>query len=325
MNSLISNIEFFPNELFIELFEYISPYDLYNTFFNLNARLNSIIHSLQNLHLILNEDWDNKERRIPFFSSQISTLIIKHDDCIDFSSYSNLRSLKLSMPTIDQCNAIQPSILPNLEHLYISNLFFSDNSEQLCRLIFSSSFSRLQTCQIDRMIFNHDHSYISLSLRQLTLSPCTWKSNLYPYIFQACPKLTHLRIRRLRNLSFKLSSNCFLPQTSLRYLEIHFYSIGNEWFNHIDWLLSMVPNLENLTLLIEQNETNLEFSFDLFAHLLTERVPCLMNLKAKIPLNKFLSKELDTIKCLHPLFINVQFQKYTNRGLNSYLMISSKQ
>jgi hypothetical protein len=85
----------------------------------------------------------------------------------------------------------------------------------------------------------------------------------------------------------------------------------------------MVPNLEHLTFLIEQNETNLEFSFDLFAHLLTERVPCLMNLKVKIPLNKFLSKELDAIKCLHPLFINAQFQKYTNRGLNSYLIISS--
>jgi hypothetical protein len=87
----------------------------------------------------------------------------------------------------------------------------------------------------------------------------------------------------------------------------------------------MVPNLEHLTLLIEQNETNQEFPFDLFAYLLIQRVPYLMNLKAKIPLNTFLSKEFNSIQCLHPLFFNVQFQKYTNRSLNNYLIISSKQ
>jgi hypothetical protein len=325
MNDIIlSSIEIFPNELLIELFEYISPYDLYNTFFNLNSRLNSIINSLKNLHLILQEDWDNKERFIPFFASQISTLIIQHDESIDFSYYSNIRSLKLSMPTTNQLNAIQPSLLPNLEHLYISNLFFSGNSEQLCRWIFSSSFSRLQNCQIDRMTFNDSYSYSSLSLRQLTISPCTWKSNMYKQIFEACPKLTHLRIIRLRNISFQLSSNIVCLHTSLRYLSIHFGSIGNDWYNQIDWLLSIVPNLENFTLLIDQNDTNIEFPFDLFAHLLIQHVPCLINFKAKIPLNKFLSKELNVIKCLHPLFIHVQFQRYINRSINNYLIISSE-
>jgi hypothetical protein len=324
MNEIISNIEMFPNELLIELFEYISSYDLYNTFFNLNSRLNSIINSLKNLRLILPEDWDNKEHLIPFFASKISILVIKHDESIDFSYYSNIRSLKLSMPIANQCNAIQPSLLPNLKHLYISNLYFSDNSEQLCRWIFSSSFSHLQTCQIDRMTFNNRYFYLSLSLRQLTISPCTWKSNLYKQIFEACPKLTHLRIIRFRNMSFKLSSNFIRPHTSIRHLSIHFYSIGNQWYNQIDWLLSILPNLENFLLLIDQNETNMEFPFDLFAHLLIKRVPCLINFKAKIPLNKFLSKELNVIKHLHPLFIYVQFQEYRNRDLNNYLIISSE-
>lgn len=67
MNDTISSIEQLPNELLIEIFEYISAYDLYHTFFNLNSRLNSIINSLQNLHLIFQEDWDNKPRSVPFF------------------------------------------------------------------------------------------------------------------------------------------------------------------------------------------------------------------------------------------------------------------
>jgi hypothetical protein len=318
------SIEIFPNELLIELFEYITPYDLYTAFFNLNFRLNSIINSLQNLQLTLQEDWDNKEHTIPFFALQISTLIIRHDELINFSYYANIRSLKLSMPTANQCNAIQPSFLPNLEHLYISNLYFSDNSEQLCRFIFSPLFSRLRNCQIDRMTFTHCHSYSSLSLRQLTISPCTWKSNIYIQIFNACPNLTYLRIIRLRNTPFELSPSVIRPHTSLRSLHVHFYSIGNTWYDQINWLLSMVPNLENFILFIDQNDTNMEFPFDLLARLLIQHVPCLMNLKVKIPLNKFLSKEFDAIKQLHSLFNYVQFQGYINRSLNNYLIIASE-
>ena len=324
MNDINPSIEIFPNELLLEIFDYISPYNLYNAFFNLNFRLNSIINSLQNLHLILQEDWDNKEHIIPSFASQISTLIIKHDELIDFSSYTNIRSLKLSMPTAKQCNAILPSLLPHLEHLYISNLYFSDNSEQLCRLIFSSSFSRLRTCHIDRLTFSNYHSCSSLSLHQLTISPSTWKVNMYSQIFNACPNLIYLRIIRLRNISFELSPNFIRPHTSIRHLHIHFYSIGNEWYNHIDWLLSNMPNLQTFTLLIDQNNTNLEFSFDLLAGSLIRHALYLINFKAKIPLNKFLSKELNVIKQLHPLFNYVQYQGYINRGLNKYLFIVSE-
>jgi hypothetical protein len=324
MNDIISSIELFPNELLIEIFEYLSPYDLYKTFYNLNSHFNSIINSLENLRLILQEDWDNKQQVTPFFATQISTLVIKHDELIHFSSYSNIHSLKLSMPTADQCNAIQPSLFPNLEYLYISNLFFSDHSEQLCRLIFSPSFFRLRICQLDRMTLDDGHSYYSSTLRQLIISPSTWKSNMFKQIFNACPNLIHLRILRLRNLSFKLSSNDIPLHTSLRHLHIHYNSIGNQWYNQIDWLLSIVPNLENFTCRIDQNELNIEFPFDLFACLLKQHVPNLINFKAKIPLKRFLSKELNAIKRLHSLFINIQFHGYTNRDVNSYLVISSK-
>ncbi|CAF3463691.1 unnamed protein product [Rotaria sp. Silwood1] len=324
MNDIISSIEIFPNELLIEIFEYISSYDLYNTFFNLNSRFNSLIDSLSNLCFILEEDWDHKERIIPHFASHITSLIIKHDELIDFSYYSNIRSLKLSMPTMNQCNAIQPYILPNLEHLYISNLFFSDNTEQLCRFIFSPLFPRLRTCHIDRMILNDHHPYCSLSLQQLTISPCTWESNMCKQILQACPNLIYLRIIRLENISFKLFVNFICSHTSLRHIYMHFYSIEDEWYQHIDWLLSNVPNLENFTLLIDKNETKEKFSFDRLSHLLIQRVPYLINFKAKIPLNDFLSKDLNIIKQLHPLFIYIQIRQYENQDFNNYLIISSE-
>jgi hypothetical protein len=41
---------------------------------------------------------------------------------------------------------------------------------------------------IDFASVNDCYSYSSLSLRQLTISPCTWKSNMYNQICEVCPK-----------------------------------------------------------------------------------------------------------------------------------------
>ncbi|CAF1979431.1 unnamed protein product [Rotaria magnacalcarata] len=318
MYDIVTTIETLPNELLITLFEYISGHDLYNAFLNLNSRFNSIITVVKNLHFTLEEDWDSKESIIPFFASHISKLIIKHDEPIDFSLYPNIRSLKLCMPTGNQCNAIEPCLLSNLEHLCISNLYFSDNSEQLCRLIFSTSFSRLQTCQIDKLTLNDDHRYSSFSLRQLTISPSAWKSNMYKQIFDACPNLTNLQIIRLQNISFKLPSNLTCSHTSVRHLYIHFHSIGNEGYNHIDWLLSNLANLQSFTLIIDENETKMKFPFDLFANLLTEHVPYLTDFNAKIPINNVLFKPL------HRLFSHIKVRKSQSQDSKMYLLISSE-
>ena len=320
----MSNIELFSNELLIELFGYISPDDLYNIFLNQNSRFYSIIKSLKSLHLILKEDWDCNERSVPSFAGQISTLIVEHDEMIDFSYYLNIRSLKLSMPTTDQCNAIRPCYLPNLEHLWISNFFYSDNSEQLCHLVFSPVFSRLRTFHIDRMRLHECHPYSSLTLYQLTISPCTWETNMYTQIFKACPNLAYLRIIRLQDVSFDLSLNVISLHISVQYLHVHFYSITNRWCHHIDWLLVNLPNLQNLTLLIDDDDTDINFPLDSFAHSLMQYAPNLTNFKAKIPYNAFLPKPLDAIKQLHPLFTYVTLQTFKNRDLNNCLTISSK-
>ena len=327
MNSPRPRLECFPNELLLELFEYLSPEALYQTFVHFNTRFNVLIHSLRNLRLILREDWDRQEQSsiIPCYAPQISTLIIKHDEPIQFSAYPNLRSLKLSMPTREQCNAIQASSLPHLEHLYISNLYFSDHSEQLCRLIFSSTFSRLQTCQIDRMTLDPSHSSSSFSLQHLIISPSTWRSNFYPLIFQSCPRLTHLKIHRLRKLAFSLAFDSPILHSALRSLNVHFSSIGNDWFDQIDWLLAVVPHLENFQLIIEQNESNVEFPFERLADLLNKHVPSLVYFQAKLSLNQFLVQQPATIRRLHRLFFHVQLQPYTHRNLSNYLLISSKQ
>ncbi|CAF1070148.1 unnamed protein product [Adineta ricciae] len=307
-----STIETFPNELFIELFGYLGAYDLYGAFYNLNSRLNLLINSFQHLHLTLDEDWDNRPRTTPFFSSRVRTLTVNHDEEIDFSAYKNLRSLKLSRPTEAQCSAIQPYALPYLECLSISNFFFSDHTQQLSRLIFSPAFPRLHSCQIDRITFDDNHLNSSLSLRHLTITPSTWKVNNYERIFSSCPNLTHIQIIRLRNLSFKLPSTCSIPvQRSISSLYIRFYSLGGDWYEHIQWLLTILPHLETFQLIIDQNAFSVNFPFDLFARLLTTYVPNLVHLRIKLPLTLDFSKNAHRIEQLHSLFPKVQFSHFS--------------
>lgn len=308
----------------MEIFQYVPANLLYRTFYLLNRRLTSVIHSLPNLYWTLDEDWDEHDRSAPLFASRITTLIVKHDEQIDFTSFSNLRALKLTRPTVGQCNGIQPDLLPALEYLYIANFYFSDHSEQLTRLLFSPLFSRLRIFQIDRLTLMADaHLHASFSLCQLVISPSTWKSNLYEQLFHACPNLICLRIQRLRKVSFPMMPRFIRPHVSLRRLHIQVNSLEDQWFHHLDAILSVLPNLQDLALMIDQSEIAVEFPFHSLADLLLQHVPSLIFFKAKIPLNTLLKIEVRAIQRLHPLFTCVQFNKYFSRTVNSHLMISS--
>jgi len=324
MNNNISTIEILPNELFKDIFRYISTYDLFNSFYHLNFRFNSLVKSQDNLHLTLEEDWDHKQPIIPFYASYAKTLIVKHDEPIDFSYFSNIHSLKLCMPTAQQCNAILPHVLPHLKHLYISNLYYSNHTEQLCRLIFSSSFPHLQTCQIDQMTLSHFHSTSSLSLKQLTVSTCTWKTNMFPHIFNASPNLYYLRVTNFQTVAFELIPNSASIHMSVRCLFIHYSSIVEESFNQLDWILSTTPRLKTFILHINENEIDIEFLFVKLSYLMNQRAPYLTRFKAKIALNELSLLDLDNIKHLHPLFSNVKVHQNMHQNDNHLLILSNK-
>ena len=321
---MATTIEQLPSEVLLDIFEYLPSHDLYEAFSGLNARLATVCTSLFNLHLTLHEDWDDQKRVLPSFATHVRTLIVKHDEPIDFSSLPNIRSLKLCMPTANQCDAIEAHLLPQLEHLSIENFYFSDHSEQLCRRLLSSSFSRLHTCQIDRITLDRSLAHCSSSLRQLTISPGTWKSDHYERLLRACPNLTYLRLLRLREMPFSTSSKRTATHPSLRRLFVQFSSLGKDWFQQLDSFLAMVPELRNFTLCIEQNQSSEAFPFDSMACLLRRRVPDLVYFKANIALNTSLTIKSDALQRLHPLFACVRFRRCINRSLTSHLIIASK-
>jgi hypothetical protein len=308
MNQNISIIEILPNELFQHIFQYISASDLFNIFACLNVRFSSLVKSQQNLHLTLDENWDDRRVITPAFAPYITALIVRHDEFIHLSYFANLRSLKLCMPTAQQCNAILPHILPNHQHLHVLNFYASNHTEQLCRMIFSSSFPHLRMCQIDRITLNHLPFNSSLSLNQLTVAPRTWKINFFPHIFNAYPNLRFLRIIHLEKFHFQLIPDSVPTHLSIEHLFIRYSLIEEECLNQLDWLLSTTPRLKTLMLYIDENETDTGLLLERLSRTMLQRVPYLIRFRTKIFFHELPSLDLNSIKHLHPLFFNVKLQ-----------------
>jgi hypothetical protein len=65
-----SHLEIFPDELFLELFSYISPRDLYYSWNGLNRRINGILRSVR-ISFDLIDNIDENYRILKYFSRQI--------------------------------------------------------------------------------------------------------------------------------------------------------------------------------------------------------------------------------------------------------------
>ena len=70
-----STLELLPDELFLELFSFIKPIDLYLSFVDLNSCLNNILHDI---HIANNDYHEQYEICLNYFSSQIGSLAV---DC----------------------------------------------------------------------------------------------------------------------------------------------------------------------------------------------------------------------------------------------------
>ncbi|CAF4488946.1 unnamed protein product, partial [Rotaria sp. Silwood2] len=159
-----STLEIFPDELFFEIFEYIPLNNLYRAFFGLNKRINIILQNLPNLFA----EWTthNDDKIIDIFSSCINRLVIWRGGYLNLSRFTKLHSLKLALPTIEQCNEIQPSLI--LEHLHIESSVNSRTiTEQLSNLFLINSFPRLRSCRIDEIQFDKNIFHSNLTLLSL--------------------------------------------------------------------------------------------------------------------------------------------------------------
>ncbi len=111
-----STLEDLANELLIDVFQFLSPYDLHHGIYNLNLRLNRLCE-IQKLHLNLGSTkraFDYYCSNQQPFSSQIYSL--KLDDrynrltlfnrCINIELFTNLRMLSITEPSSENLGKI---------------------------------------------------------------------------------------------------------------------------------------------------------------------------------------------------------------------------
>jgi hypothetical protein len=298
-----SILEIFPDELFFEIFEYIPINDLYRAFFGLNKRINHVLKTLSNLFA----EWttNSDDRIIDIFSSCISRLVVWRGGHLNLNRFTKLRSLKLALPTIEQCNEIQPSL--TLEHLHIQSSVNSNIiTDQLCILLLTNAFPRLRTCQIDEIKFDKENFYQIPTLYSL-ITRTQYPSRL----FSLCPRLIHLRLYLKDNINENFQLNQHL---NLRHLELGIYSTEIN-LSTIEIILSLTPNVIRFTLDGPcnppiQNKIDINSLVPLITHYLSK----LRFIHISLPLNnnqvdlKEYEDEKELFKKLHPLFNHIIFR-----------------
>jgi hypothetical protein len=115
---MITNFEDLPNEILINIFEYLSsPIAIYYSFKKLNYRFNCLLYSIR-LNLDIFTEDQQTLTLIDYFSHSCIRLRINNVcPSISLERFSQLRSLTIIEPTDAQINSIQSQTLPMLEYL----------------------------------------------------------------------------------------------------------------------------------------------------------------------------------------------------------------
>ncbi len=313
-----STLEIFPDELFFELFEYIPIHDLSRAFCGLNKRIDRILKNLSNLFAVWTTNAD--DRIIDLFSPCISRLVIWRGGPLNLHRFSKLRSLKLALPSIEQCNEIRPS--STLEHLHIETSVRTNTmTEELSILLLTNAFPRLRTCRMDDLKFEKEN------LHQLpTLYSLITRTSSPTGLFSRCPSLVHLRLNLKENIMENLVSDVHL---NLRHLELGIYSTEIN-YSTIEIILSLTPNLIRLILdgpctPPAQNQIDIYSLASIFNRHLSK----LRFIRISLPINdsqmnlKEFENEKELVNKLHPLFNHILFRPRSYYAPGR-LLISSK-
>jgi hypothetical protein len=115
---MITNFENLPNEILINILEYISsPVDIYRTFNKLNRRFDTILRSVRLNIDVCGEDTQDLTL-MHCFSTYCNHLRVRSVyPSIRLTDFSRLRSLTMIEPTDAQIDSIQSQTLPILEYL----------------------------------------------------------------------------------------------------------------------------------------------------------------------------------------------------------------
>jgi hypothetical protein len=198
----ITKFELIPNEILIEIFEYLSPADIFQAFYFLNKRYNILLASFHlhiNLINIFKSTFDYynyfifcfvPHRIISLRCEDVFDRLIYQIHLSDFISLKYLTILNLNIENL-QFIIPQLSKLQQLVYLYLQTRL---NITTENKIIFQGQSPSIQKCILNfnkQIIFRSNDSYPNL--QYLTINQCTI-DNLVSFLYNYTPQLQELTV-----------------------------------------------------------------------------------------------------------------------------------
>jgi hypothetical protein len=294
-----SQLEIFPDELFLDLFSYIPPRELYHIWFGLNHRINAILRSVR-ISFDLVENTQEIHRILKYFSQQIVYIHLRlPSNSIDFQQFPNLRSLIIDTKlTAKQIDSIHPIILPDLRRLTFNEVLKGE--DPLNKIIFNRTSSNqwIKVCHLPSMPNYFLHNPSNLSHIQTMIFERVTSYHIHR-ILSLQTTLRRLKVTIVPSMiDEKISSSLINQNYQHKYL-IDFHTTINT-FNKLDELYPLLSHLSTLRYLhISCDGLNMN-DFQQLACELHTRIPWLERLNGTF--KQTYIKDIKKLHCISPLF-----------------------
>jgi hypothetical protein len=301
-----SIFEFFPDEIIIDIFEYFDIRDLYQSFYGLNSRLNSILRSRKNLSLTFSSPDEIDDPFIDLFIKYIIKLIIDHSSYMNFQPFFSLHSLILNSPSDDQLEQIYLCKFPYLIHLEFGIMSNRLSHRALNEFLHCKQYPSLQTC-----IFHHENNAVSLNrYRQIWSSSSILRTIWFNSIDLSLLNSDNRLINREKIFSIDVI------HLNLKRFDICCVSTGPSILD-IDYFLQHTPNLEKFK--IASNEIYYSYEFlQQLASILQQRLMNLHQFDCEL-LCIMSIEDVNHISQLHPCFNRIQYEiKYSGQCIRLF-------
>lgn len=286
----IHRLEDLPNEIFLEIFDYL---DLFHGFIGLNQRLNDLLRILPNLSLYLQQI---QPKLIELFAHRITRLMVDTWQQIDFQQFPSLKSLIFHQMSLNHFRQIRWELMPNLLYLSTVNVPQLTLMNPLAKQIFSNALPSVRSINfglVQTPLYNSWSQSPSLS----SISIHSRDPTLILFILHSCPNLISLHVYFQMDTIAIFHSAPKITHHPLR--EFHLFDPYHRLlFNHIHTILVSIPYLRKIYL-----NCSFKIPFIRFARSLINRLPDLQSFHCLIDdTSSDKSTPIEIIQQLHRCF-----------------------
>ncbi|CAM4873815.1 unnamed protein product [Rotaria socialis] len=314
-----------PNEILLEIFDYVHLNDLIRAFYNLNYRLNSILFSSNtHLYIVFPDDIignsTHKKILLDFIRRQryIARLRLSNDGPLlehEFIRFPYIRSLILDIPTSKHIEMVSPKQFPRLEYLRVGYASATVQLNKLHQHIFSNGFPLLKKCSL-----NNIGEYQSWTGSPSIYSLGIWSNDprlVIQRVLCASMYLISFHLFLKWPSTYSILQDQIIPQhTHLKYLKLHLSGLWT--LEKLDSFLAYIPTVKILDLSSSYFDSLMiyfQWNFKELSYIFSCRLPNLSHFDCEFIFQNWKKIDLEEIPSLHSCFNCINYEIYADDDL----------